>query len=159
MGSPMSGEIYEGPLRPGDVGLTKEEADYFKEISVQDRMAEFQRRFMAQDAAQAAASTGVVREMPRYLCHKEVWALKIKSIERCVPTVEQLQQILDSQQESPVFDAAIITPDDEGFAPFGVSDGYMRKHNPQAGGYYVVYKDGYKSYSPAKAFEEGYTRI
>jgi hypothetical protein len=30
---------------------------------------------------------------------------------------------------------------------------------PQPGGYFVVYKDGYKSFSPAKAFEEGYTRI
>ena len=35
----------------------------------------------------------------------------------------------------------------------------VEKHNPEAGGYYVVYEDGYKSFSPAKAFEEGYTRI
>jgi len=27
------------------------------------------------------------------------------------------------------------------------------------GDYYVVYEDGYKSISPAKAFEEGYTLI
>lgn len=27
-----------------------------------------------------------------------------------------------------------------------------------AGGYYVRYQDGYESWSPAKAFEEGYTR-
>ena len=32
----------------------------------------------------------------------------------------------------------------------------MEKHKPHAGGYYVVYDDGYKSFSPAKAFEEGY---
>jgi len=36
---------------------------------------------------------------------------------------------------------------------------YLRQHRPEVGGYYVVYKDGYKSYSPAKAFEEGYTRL
>ena len=30
---------------------------------------------------------------------------------------------------------------------------------PEVGGYYVVHKDGYKSFSPANAFEEGYTRI
>ncbi len=36
---------------------------------------------------------------------------------------------------------------------------YMRKHQPKIGGYFVVYKDGYKSFSPAEAFEEGYTRI
>ena len=35
----------------------------------------------------------------------------------------------------------------------------MDRHKPKAGGYYVVYDDGYKSYSPAKAFEEGYVRI
>lgn len=26
-------------------------------------------------------------------------------------------------------------------------------------GYYVVYTDGYVSWSPAKAFEEGYTKV
>ena len=35
----------------------------------------------------------------------------------------------------------------------------LKKHDPQIGGYYVVYPgDGYKSWSPAQAFEEGYTR-
>jgi hypothetical protein len=29
----------------------------------------------------------------------------------------------------------------------------------ELGGYYVVYDDGYTSFSPAKAFEEGYTPI
>jgi hypothetical protein len=33
----------------------------------------------------------------------------------------------------------------------------MIKHAPQVGGYYVRYPDGYESWSPAKAFEEGYT--
>jgi xanthine/CO dehydrogenase XdhC/CoxF family maturation factor len=27
------------------------------------------------------------------------------------------------------------------------------------GGYYVLYEDNFESWSPAKAFEEGYTRI
>lgn len=31
------------------------------------------------------------------------------------------------------------------------------KHQPHVGGFYVVYEDGYMSFSPAKAFEEGYT--
>lgn len=35
---------------------------------------------------------------------------------------------------------------------------WHEKHKPQVGGYYVLYEDGYASYSPAKAFEEGYTR-
>ena len=33
----------------------------------------------------------------------------------------------------------------------------MAKH--EAGGYYVRYPDGYESWSPAEAFEEGYTLV
>ena len=44
-------------------------------------------------------------------------------------------------------------------SPVRVDGQYLRQHRPEVGGYYVVYKDGYKSYSPAKAFEEGYTRL
>jgi len=57
------------------------------------------------------------------------------------------------------FVGAFITPVEEGFATFPVTYEYMRKHNPQVGGYFVVYADGYKSWSPTQAFEEGYTRI
>ncbi|MCK9988658.1 MAG: hypothetical protein AzoDbin1_05130 [Azoarcus sp.] len=39
--------------------------------------------------------------------------------------------------------------------------GVQPKSPPDSGvgGYYVVYEDGYKSFSPAIAFESGYTRI
>lgn len=79
------------------------------------------------------------REMPQYQSHKKVWALKIKRVELRPAN------------------GHIIHPEDEGYAPFEVSDEYIQKHNPQAGGYYVVYKDGYQSWSPAEAFESGYT--
>jgi hypothetical protein len=36
---------------------------------------------------------------------------------------------------------------------------WLDKHNPAVGGYYVVYTDGYESYSPKKVFEEGYTKV
>lgn len=36
---------------------------------------------------------------------------------------------------------------------------YVQKHAPKAGGYFVAYEDGYKSWSPAEAFESGYTRL
>lgn len=36
---------------------------------------------------------------------------------------------------------------------------YMNKHQPQIGGYYVKYADGYESFSPAEAFESGYTKV
>lgn len=40
-----------------------------------------------------------------------------------------------------------------------VSSSYIDKHDPDVGGYYVRYQDGYESYSPAAAFETGYTLI
>lgn len=87
-------------------------------------------------------------ELPKYKCHKEVWALKIKSIVR------------DGEGENRESDgSAIITPEEEGYAPFQVSHSYMHKHKPEVGGYYVVYKDGYKSFSPADVFEDGYSKI
>jgi hypothetical protein len=90
----------------------------------------------------------IEREMPKYKCHKEVWALKIKSIVR------------DGEGEERESDgSAMITPEEEGYAPFKVDNDYMEKHKPHVGGYYVVYEGGYKSFSPADAFESGYTRI
>ena len=91
------------------------------------------------------------REMPRYSCHKKVWALKIKEI------------VLDSdkanEENRETDGSAMITPVKEGYAPFRVDHEYLRKHTPQVGGYYVVYSDGYKSFSPAEAFEGGYSLI
>jgi hypothetical protein len=83
---------------------------------------------------------GASAEMPRYKCHKEVHALKIAEM-------------------SHHGDTCTITPADTGYTPFDVGYDFIAKHNPQVGGYYVVYKDGYKSFSPADAFEDGYTRV
>lgn len=83
--------------------------------------------------------------LPQYQSHKKVWALKIKEIQR-----------------TPHGNAGVsyvIMPDDDRYASFQVPLEYIDKHSPAAGGYYVVYDDGYRSYSPAKAFEEGYTLI
>lgn len=84
-----------------------------------------------------------MRQMPRYQCHKQVWALKIAAIE-----------ILDNGW-------AKIAPAEAGYAPFEARCDYRSKfHGDEADlGYYVVYEDGYASWSPSKAFEEGYTRI
>lgn len=40
-----------------------------------------------------------------------------------------------------------------------VPDNFFARGTPAPGDYIVIYDDGYKSWSPAKAFEEGYTRI
>lgn len=87
------------------------------------------------------------REMPKYQCHKKVWALKIKEIRQSGP-----EELYDGGSWE-------IVPEDGDYAPITVPHAFYDKHRPQAGGYYVVYEDGYKSYSPAEAFESGYTRI
>ena len=89
--------------------------------------------------------------MPRYKCHKEVWALKIERIE-----YDQTKARAEGRETD---GSAMIVPADPRYAPFRVEQAYLRKHDPHFGGYYVVYEDGYKSFSPASAFEEGYTRV
>ena len=79
--------------------------------------------------------------MPLYVCHKEVWALKIAGI---------------SLPQNEAWDAELAF-DGGRFAPRLMARTWLDKHNPEVGGYLVFYKDGYVSYSPAKAFEEGYT--
>lgn len=97
-------------------------------------------------------SADAVREMPRYQCHKKVWALKIKNI-LCDSDADLAHPGRDPDG------SILITPEDEGYAPFRVDFAYRSKHSPKAGGYFVVYDDGYQSYSPADAFEGGYTRL
>ena len=77
--------------------------------------------------------------MDKYLCHKEVKAAKIVGIGKS---------------------------DDGTFVlNFGncnfihVEAAWVMKHEPVAGGYYVEYEYGYTSFSPQKAFEDGYTKM
>lgn len=88
-------------------------------------------------------------EMPRYKCHKQVWALKIKEV----------NSVWREGSDVAVHFLRTLVPEDATYAPFEVSAEYIVKHAPKAGGYYVVYDDGYKSYSPAAAFEAGYSLI
>lgn len=89
------------------------------------------------------------REAPKYRCHKEVHALKIADIKP--------YGFEDPDAETD--GSLIIFPADEGYGPFRVPGSYARKHDPKIGGYYVIYEDGYTSFSPAAAFESGYTKI
>ena len=89
------------------------------------------------------------RAMPAYRSHKIVHALKIASI--------KYDGWEDPERETD--GSAVMTSVEEGYAPIKLEAEYCRKHKPQVGGYYVVYADGYKSWSPAEAFESGYTRI
>ena len=84
--------------------------------------------------------------MPKYKCNKTVHAFKIKAIDD-----------FKGGEQSP--GGKMIVPKEEGYADFYVDGAYMEKHSPTVGGYYVVYEDGYKSFSPAEAFEGGYARV
>lgn len=91
------------------------------------------------------------RALPRYQSHKKVYALKIAKIDFDIDRAHAENRETDG--------SAIITPVENGYAPFKVDRAYVSKHDPKAGGYYVVYADGYKSWSPAEAFEGGYDLI
>jgi hypothetical protein len=84
-------------------------------------------------------------QLPRWKCHKEVFAAKIAGIEPRASS-EPTRLLLDLGSGEP-----------RAFADMDAD--WLAKHQPEVGGYYVQYEDGYKSYSPAAAFESGYTRI
>lgn len=172
MGNPNTGEIYEGMLRnEGDVPLNQEQAAWLKELPLRDRMTELQAMAQKSQRSETANAPAFDRNMPHYKCHKEVWAFKIAEIRGMPdkPTIAELEAILADKGSENVHiepsgdvyaaTGAEIVPADEGYESFFVSADYMRKHNPQVGGYYVIYADGYRSFSPAQAFEKGYTRI
>ncbi len=79
--------------------------------------------------------------LSRYRCYKEVWAAKIKQVLHGDDGIAQITFV--NSWDKPVF----------------VSEAYMARHQPKAGGYYVIHEDGYESFSPAAAFESGYTLI
>lgn len=81
-------------------------------------------------------------EMPQYRCHKRVWALQIEKV-----------------TTDPRTGDAVLTFTEKPYAPRRVDASYRVKHDPQPGGYFVVYEGGYESFSPAGAFESGYSRI
>lgn len=49
--------------------------------------------------------------------------------------------------------------DDPSILCIEVSESWFNKHHPVAGGYLVRYADGYQSFSPGRAFEDGYTAV
>jgi hypothetical protein len=75
-------------------------------------------------------------ELPKYVCHKEVHAAKITGVNK-----EALLLIFGE------INSHIMVDSD-----------WLKRFAPEAGGYFVVYEDGYTSFSPAEAFESGYTK-
>jgi hypothetical protein len=79
-----------------------------------------------------------VTDWPEYESHKVVRAAKIVDITRTPD------------------DELVIWVGDYPYERFGPTVDAMAE-KAEIGGYAVVYPDGFKSISPAKAFEEGYT--
>lgn len=76
---------------------------------------------------------------PQYQCHKTVGAFQIGSVDR-------------------LKDAVLVRPKERGLAPARMTHAWADRHKPEPGGYFVVYQDGYSSYSPKEAFESGYAK-
>ena len=86
-----------------------------------------------------------VTEFPKYRCHKEVHAIKIGAADRhkdgTVTIVPKDSNLYDTFTAGSDWGARFKPMDDNG----------------GDAGYYIVYEDDYRSWSPTKAFEEGYT--
>jgi hypothetical protein len=99
--------------------------------------------------------------LPRYRCTKIVRAAKIARIERSQPGDDV--DIVNERELSEWHDrhgGAVLELNVDGQTiAQQVNLAYVRKHDPQVGGYYVQYDDGYESWSPAEAFEAGYVRM
>ena len=78
-----------------------------------------------------AESVGI----PEYVCHKHVRAAKVIAVAH--------------EREVTI----------EGGHKHDIGPQRFEVMGPEVGGYLVFYKDGYVSYSPAKAFEEGYAPV
>jgi len=88
-------------------------------------------------------------DLPRYKSHKEVHAMKIGAIE------------FAHDGSADIAPAAIHVA----CGNVATDKDYRQKYkgelhgDPEKLGYYVLYEDGYESWSPTKAFEEGYTLV
>lgn len=80
----------------------------------------------------------------KYTSHKTVEAARILRVGRDAHHGENFLD-LDPGMTGEIANISVTVP-----------DSYIEKHNPQAGGYFVRYPDGYESFSPAKSFEQGY---
>lgn len=79
-----------------------------------------------------------------YQCHKQVQAAKIVNIQSFGITSMGSGQV-------------VLHLEGGGFVTKDVD--WFKKHQPSCGGYLVRHVDGYTSFSPAKAFEEGYALL
>ncbi len=82
---------------------------------------------------------GAAMEMPRYVSHKQVWALEIATVGEPLP---------DGSRE--------LTFVEKGYAPIMAPAEMFSRYQPVSGDRYMVYQGGYRSFSPKAAFLDGY---
>lgn len=78
------------------------------------------------------------QDIPQFTCHKEVRAIKIEGVG--ARRIDGATLILNGIDE-----------------PLHLTPAELDRLRPQESGYLVIYNDGYISWSPADAFEAGYT--
>lgn len=89
----------------------------------------------------------LLQGLPVYKSHKLVQAMKIKAIEQA-----PADRVF-------VGGSWRLVSDNDVYQYVEVNHAFVLKHEPKVGGYYVLYEDGYQSFSPAEAFEGGYTAV
>ena len=87
------------------------------------------------------------REMPRYRSHKIIHALKLENVRQIPGRHTTVFKPADTQY------AEIHALDDEEVVK------RCRALVTGDPGYYVVYPDGFRSWSPTQAFEDGYSEV
>lgn len=84
-------------------------------------------------------------EMPFYICHKRAQALEIAQVGNYVTDADGAL-------------VRAVTFREPGFAVRYLRDIMFQRYVPESGDFLVTYQDGYESFSPRKAFLEGYVR-
>ncbi len=93
---------------------------------------------------------GAAVQLPRWRSHKEVYGDKITEVRTLSPPDPNDEAIRDDTRIRWIIACGGIVT---------VTKDLIARGAPSVGDYFVQYDDGYKSWSPAKAFEEGYTRL
>lgn len=78
-----------------------------------------------------------VNDMQQFKCHKVVRAARIDGYDTTTLSLRVNKAIVEVE----------------------VGADWMQRHKPEPGGYFVVYADGYQSYSTPEAFEAGYHEL
>ncbi len=90
----------------------------------------------------APEQTDIISDLPLYDCHKQVRALQIMSVDHG-------------------FDGVVIYFVEAGYLKVKHDLDFAQRHSDvlKPGNYYMLYKDGYVSISPEKAFVDGYSLV